>query len=70
LLIKLLGEAQAVAEHTRALYLDSPPTDSKEANYVKLGLHALPEAGVPPLLLLGDCGPFSPDKLQPFLDKI
>ena len=54
----------------RAVYLSVPEKEMKKIEYTAPG-GRLPEKGpFPPLLVLGDCGAFEEQKLQPLLDEI
>lgn len=54
----------------RAVYLSIPEKEMKRIEYAAPG-GRLPEKGpFPPLLVLGDCGPFESQKLQPLLDEL
>jgi hypothetical protein len=52
----------------RAVYLCLPEDEYKTATYTGLPHGCLPEAAdIDPLIVLGDCGPFAPEKLDPLL---
>jgi hypothetical protein len=53
----------------RAVYLARPEDDLKQAQYLKVPNRVVREKdSFPPLLVLGDCGPFDPEKLAPLTD--
>jgi hypothetical protein len=66
----LTALAETGKRNTRALYLSSPDSNVKKGVYLIPG-GALPElGGRAPLLVLGDCGPFQADKIQPLLQRL
>jgi hypothetical protein len=56
------------ARRTRAIYLARPEDDLKQAHYRTIPQGLLRELDrFTPLVILGDCGPFDPNKLRPVL---
>jgi hypothetical protein len=72
MLRKALGSRDMGQRYARALYLCSPP-DDKKADYLSVPDHLYLEPepqGLPPLLVVGDCGEFEPTKLDSFVELI
>ena len=70
-ILKTLAASERQGARIRAVYLCTPDSDVKEANYRGYGGDAIPEeAGFPPLLILGDCTEFTPEKLKPLLEHL
>ncbi len=70
-ILKTLASAEHPGKRVRAVYLCTPDSDVKQANYLGYDGDAIPEqAGFTPLMVLGDCTPFTPDKLRPLLDQL
>jgi hypothetical protein len=69
--LKVLSSRQKNHDYARALYLAAPKDDLKVVNYLNVPNHTYPESeGFPPLLLLGDCTEFQPEKLEAFIKLI
>jgi hypothetical protein len=69
--LKVLSSRQRGRDYARALYLATPKNDIKAGNYLTVSDHNFPEMeGFPPLLLLGDCEEFQPEKLRSFIELI
>jgi hypothetical protein len=62
--------AQAGKQSERALFLGGPDSDLKKAVYAVPGGRLRERAGIPPLIVLGDCGPFKSEVLRPLLQKL
>jgi hypothetical protein len=68
--IKALAKTPSGSSRTRAVYLCEPDNYLKRINYLVNG-RQLPEwPGFTPLLVLGDCGPFSPEKVQLLMTQL
>jgi len=68
---KALATSEARNRYMRVVYLSVPDDALKKNKYLELPSPELPESGVArPLMVLGDCGPFDPAKLKPFLDQL
>jgi len=68
---KALATSDARNHYIRGLYLSVPADELKKNKYSELPSPELPECGVArPLIVVGDCGPFDPGKLKPFLDQL
>lgn len=69
--LKVLSSRQKGRDYARALYLAAPKDDLKVVNYLTEPDRSFREVdGFPPLLLLGDCEDFHPEKLNSFLAMI
>ena len=69
--LKVLSSKQRGREYARALYLATPKDDIKAGNYLNITDRTFPESeGTSPLLLLGDCDEFQPEKLDSFIKLI
>jgi hypothetical protein len=69
--LKMLSKKPTGRDYARALYLGMPRDDIKVANYLNDSDHVYDEGrGFKPLLVLGDCGEFQPDKLDAFVKLI
>jgi ParB-like chromosome segregation protein Spo0J len=69
--LKVLSSKQKGRDYARALYLATPKDDIKAINYLNVSDHNYPEIeGFPPLLLVGDCEEFQPEKLDSFIELI
>ncbi len=69
---KVLGTRASGQNYARALYLCTPK-DDKKSDYLSVPDHLFLEPephGLPPLLVLGDCGEFDPAKLDTFIRLI
>ncbi len=70
-LLKVLGTSDTGRKHVRGLYLCSPEDEYKRGHYMEFSGKALPEGGgFCPLLVMGDCQPFAPEKLMPFIQHL
>jgi hypothetical protein len=69
--LKVLSSKEKRRDYARGLYLARPKDDIKAVNYLTVPGSVYPEGeGFPPLLLLGDCGEFLPEKLDAFVKSI
>jgi len=69
--INALGKAQRKGDYWRGVYVSPPKTKIKEMLFGDfLGASIPEEIGFTPLLVMGDFGPFSQDKLSPLLDNL
>jgi hypothetical protein len=69
--LKVLSSKQKGRDYARALYLATPKDDMKAVNYLTTSDRNYPEIeGFPPLLLVGDCEEFQPEKLHSFIELI
>jgi TIR domain/Domain of unknown function (DUF4062) len=69
--LKVLSTKQKGRDYARALYLATPKNELKEGTYLTIPDHTYLEIeGFPPLLLLGDCEEFQPEKLDAFIKLI
>jgi hypothetical protein len=69
--LKVLSSKQKGRDYARALYLATPKDDMKAVNYLTTSDRNYPEIeGFPPLLLVGDCEDFQPEKLHSFIELI
>ena len=69
--LKVLSSKEKGRDYARGLYLARPKDDIKAANYLTVADGVYPEGeGFPPLLLLGDCEEFQPEKLDAFIKFI
>jgi hypothetical protein len=70
-LLKALATIENGGIHDRALYLCSPETVSKRGVYMDLPGNVLVEAsGFKPLVILGNCGEFDGNQLQPLFQRL
>ena len=70
-LINSLGKTARAGDYSRAVYVSPPKTPMKELEFGDfLGRPLLDAAGLSPLLVLGDFGPFSRDKLKPLIESL
>jgi hypothetical protein len=70
-LLKVLSRKPTGRNYARALYLDAPKDDIKARVYLNIADRCFPEReGFPPLLVLGDCEDFQPEKLDAFIHLI
>ncbi|WP_353063811.1 TIR domain-containing protein [Tunturibacter psychrotolerans] len=70
-ILKVLSSRPKGRNYTRALYLATPKDDIKAANYLAVSDHNYLEImGFSPLLLLGDCEDFGPEKITPFIQLL
>lgn len=70
-LIKIVGALDKAGDYVRALYVCVPKDEIKNLTYLQIPEHILEEdEGFRPLLILGDCDEFSPEKLEPFLQAL
>ena len=67
---KILSSKPGRRDYIRALYLAAPRDEIKTGSYLSIPDRRYPEAGFPPLLLLGDCEEFRPENLEPFLQLL
>lgn len=68
---KVLATSGSDQPHVRGLYLCVPEDDYKRGHYLDFSGLSLPEPGSPcPLLIMGDCKPFEPAKIQPLLKSL
>jgi hypothetical protein len=72
--VKSLAEAARGSAHWRAIYMSSPETDIKMANFgpfrTERRAHKRDIAGFSPLLVLGDCGAFDRKHLEPLFERL
>lgn len=70
-LLRELGNSENGRKHVRALYLCQPEDEYKRGHYLEFAGRSLPEgSGFCPLLVLGDCQQFAPEKLAPLIGRL
>ena len=68
---KTLATLNLGEKYLRSVYLSPPPHPFKTSKFLELPTREVREPGIgTPLLVLGDCGPFIEDKLQPLLARL